>query len=645
MLVSGAGRAGALAGDAMVRLAVWLLGALWLASPGRIISAPAPVPACVAAPAAGQAATADAAQAAAPAAVPAADTLSRLLPGDPVARLHVPCGLAVWDCPAVLAARTLAEETGALAELLALRGAVQLATRHDPAQTLRFLLGGELALAVYDGTPTRLAGHPQRELLALARTGDADGLELALDSLLAMADGDHDVKRLSYRDAAYARVDRGLLVAAVGDVLLVTGDDDLLAGAIDLMLDAPAPAAPAPAAPAPAATGADDVTGRAASQADEPDVAGEVPLATFSLDAGRVRPADLRAVRQPGVRLLGRRIAHPLANLLFGGLTLADGRVEGSLASRGDELSLHALLPAPPVDAPAAWFPAGPDAFRVPTTEHTLAVLSARRDLADWWRRRESLLPDDSQAALAKADENMGVLFAGLSPAEDVFGAVAPELALVVDRQIFEGAGPAPEVRLPAFCLVGRLQDAPGFGDALAVAFQSLVSFMNMDRAQDGKASFLLDVQEHEGVALRTARLLPRAADGAAAGLDANWSPAVAVADAWLLIGSSAEQVRRLITSIHAGAGLAREGVLGVDLDVSGAIALARENRAALVANRILEEGAEPEDAGRDIDMLLRLASALERVRGDVRRSEAGLELDLMLALAPAASAPGPPAR
>jgi len=592
----------------MLRFAVWLLSAVWLASPGVLVSAPATPPGfgplVADSPAIGR------------------DSLYGLLPAGSLASLHVPSGLAVWDCPAGRSARSLAEEAGLFHELEPMRAAVRLATRTEPEQLLRFLLGGELAVAVYEGTASRLSDgdHAPREVLALSRTDDAGGLKLALDALLAAAAQEHDVRHQRYRELPYARVDRKLLVAAVDGVLLATSDDDLLAAALDRALLARA------------APGADSTGSPAA-----PTAAGTTTLATFSFDAARVQRAELRSVQQQGRRLLGRRVANPLANLLFGGLTLAEGRIDGALVSRDDELSLHATLPAPPDDAPAAWFPPGTDSFRVPTTAQTIVVVSARRDLADWWRQRETLMSEDSQAGLAKADENIGVLFAGLSPAEDVFAAVAPELALVVDSQLFTGAALVPEVRLPAFCLVGRLRAAPDFADSLAVAFQSLISIMNMERAQDGRAPFVLDVQLHEGVPLRFARLAPRAADGAEAlGTDPNWSPAVAVLDDWLLVGSSAEQVRRLISSIRRADAGTRDGTLGMDLDITAATGLARENRAALVAQRILEEGADPDVAARDIDSILHLLSALTRVRGEVRRAAAGLELEVAFALAPA---------
>ncbi len=602
----------------MLRFLVWLLSALWLATPGVLVSAPA--------------ATSAPAPLAAPRAAASDDSLSGLLPEGALACVHVPSGLAVWDCPAGRSARALAEESGLVRELAPLRGALRLATGADPESLLRFLLGGEVAVALYAGPPSRLAAGESgpRAVVALSRTEDAEGLQRTLGALLALASNEHDVRHLLHKDLPYARVDRKLFVAAHEGVLIAGNNDELLTEALERVRQA-ATAATVGARASPAAA-------NVPSSVKEPPT-GSATLATFSFDTALLQASTLRGVRQPGRKLLGRRLANPLANLLFGGLTLAEGRVDGALTSNDNSLTLQALLPPPPADAAAAWFPPGVDSMVVPTTPQTIAVVSARRDLADWWRQREVLMSEDSQPALAKADENIAVLFAGLSPAEDVFAAVAPELALVVDRQLFADASLVPEVRLPGFCLVGRLVAASEFSDSVSVAFQSMVSIVNMDRARDGRAPFVLEVEEHEGVPMRLARLAPRRTDGPAAlGTDPNWSPAAAIVDDWLLIGSSAEQVRRLISSIHGGAPVERDGTFGFDIDMPTAIELARENRAGFVAQRMLEDGADPDEAGSDIDKLLQLLSVLTKLRADVRQIEDGLQLELTLGFAPPAT-------
>jgi len=538
-----------------------------------------------------------------------AGDLADLFPDGRLAALRVPSGLALWQAPPVQRAIQLLRERGALAEVEAGRGALQLATGTDPAEWLAFLLGGEVEVGVYEGQASRLAGEGtgRRRLLAAARTPDADGCQRILDALLAVIESDegNDVRRKSYRDVPWARVNRELLVARRGEVLLLANDDDLLAAALDRLLDG-APAV----APPPAAGG----------------------LLTFELEPELLRPRDLQPATGAARRALGRRIANPLGNLLFAGLLLGEGRLCGSLHAEAGALELRLALPPAQQDTPAAFFPPGADGFSVPVDGETLAVLAVRRDLADWWRQRETLMSAESQPQLAKADETLSLLFMGSSPAEDVFAALGTELALVIDRQTFEDA-PEPDVKLPGACLVARLHDPASFGPAVQVAFQSLVGFLNTERAQKREAPFLLDALEHEGTTLRAARLLP-GGPGEPVGSDANASPAVAIVDDWLLLGTSLEQVRRLVSALRAGAlQPVAAGTLSLHVDGVRALRLLADNRDVLVAQSILEDGLSALDAGRHVDNLLALLGELQALDLSVTRAVDRLDVLLRLTL------------
>jgi hypothetical protein len=545
-----------------------------------------------------------------PGAVRAGD-LGAALPDGRLASLRVPSGRGLFDSGPVQRALERLREAGALAELDQGRAALRAATGSDPAEWLDTLLGGELQAAVYAGRPSRLAPEGAagpRLLLAAARLRDPQAGQRALDALLAVMDGDpaNDVRRNSYRDVPWARVNRKLVVACRDDVLLLGNDDDLLALALDRLLDG---AAPAEAAPQGAG------------------------LLAFRLDPEVLRPGDWRPAAGEARRALGKRIANPLGNLLLGGLLAGDGPVSGWLDGEADGLELHLSLPPAPAGAPAAWFPPGEPGFAVPVSQQTLAVLAVRRDLADWWRQRESLMGEESQPQLAKTDETLSLLFMGGSPAEDVFAALREELALVVDRQVFAD-GDAPDLKLPAACLVARLKDPQSFGPSVAVAFQTLVGFLNTERAQERRQPFLLDAVEHEGALVRAARLLP-ARDGQPPGTDANASPAVAVHDDWLLVGTSLEQVLRLLDALEQGALRPVKGAhLALQVDGARALQLARDNREVLVAKSILEDGLAAVDAGRHIDDLLALLGELSSLDLAVTPGPQSLDVSLHLSLA-----------
>lgn len=532
------------------------------------------------------------------------------LPDGRLATLRVASGRALFDCGPVQLVLAQLRAAGALDELERGRAALRLATGSDPAQWLDTLLGGEVLVGLYEGRPSRLAAADApgpRLPLAVARTRDAEACQRILDAALAVIEGDpaNDVRRSRYRDVPWFRVNRRLVVARHDDLLLLGGDDELLATALDRLLDGAGVIGPLPPAEG---------------------------LLAFHAEPAALRPRDWKPAAGEARRALGKRIANPLGNLLFGGLLAVDGPLHGALDAGSEGLELRLQLPPVPADAPAAWFPAPAGDFAVPVTPETLAVLAVRRDLGDWWRRREELMSPEAQPQLAKADETLSLLFMGGSPAEDVFAALREDLALVVDRQSFEGV-PRPDVLLPAACLVGRLKDPQEFGPSVAVAFQTLMGFLNTDRAQERRAPFLIESLEHAGTTVRYARLLP-GRDDEPVGPDANASPALALRDDWLLLGTSLEQVLRLLTALEQGALRPVPGAhLALQVDGARALRVARDNRDVLVARSILGDGLLADEAAARIDRLLDLLGGLHDLQLSVAPGPGGLELLLQLGL------------
>lgn len=541
--------------------------------------------------------------------------LSALLPDGRLAEVHVPSGKAVWESEMGLRLRGLIEDMGADRELREGLGALHVLTGSDPAAWIELVLGGELELGVY---PTPRKNNPtpnpaKRQVLVVARTADADGLALAMNALQAALETNPDAefKTARHRKLPYLRFGKNASLARVDDLLLFATDDRLLTEALERWLDGGLLAA------AGSGTGTE--------------------LASFEFDTELLRPGDFASLRAPTRKLLGRRLANPLSNLLFGGLTLGKGRVAGTLAGVGREIALDVCLPPVPDDAPRAWFPPEPaGSMAVPVTPETLAVLSLRRDLGDWWRNRESYMPDGAQPGLAKADQNMALIFAGQSPAEDVFGQTGQVLALVVDRQRFEDAAAVPDVHLPAFCLVTRLRDPEAFTPTLAVAFQTLMGVINTDRARNRTAPFLLDTTLHEGIGVRAAHLLSGAGSGGKgepAAIDFNFSPAVAVVEGWALIGTSVEQVNRLVSALHSGESAEGRGVMSFDIDVTRVLSALEDNRGALVAQSMLDNGLDPDEAATDVDNLLEWIGSLQHVSAALTRQAECLHVDLDLLL------------
>jgi hypothetical protein len=540
--------------------------------------------------------------------VQATGGLTGVFPDGRKASLVVPDGTALLDSRLGTALGDLVLQQGDADGLARLAGAVRLATGAEPAAVLRRIVGAELELGVYEGRG-RGARPRSRRLLGVARSADADDLRRLCDAVVALVEaGDGSrVERARHAERAVAIIDGNLALCAADGLLLFATDEHLLREALDRVgqVGPPAPRG------------------------------GEATLLHFELDTALLRAQDARAITPPIGR--ARRYANPLVNLLFAGLGEREGLIAGALHEREGRILLTTRLPAAPDGVPAAYDPPIDGTVEVPVDPETAAVLFVRRDLAEWWRRRETLLDESLQPQLAKFDQTLGLLFMGGSPAEDVFAGLAPELALVVDRLDFAAADAIPDVRMPGACLVARMRDPAQYATGMQVAFQSLIGIANTERGKDGKPPFLLETAEHEGHTLRCARLVPDALAGGMAGASGSadaeraLSPTLAFTEDLLLLGTSEEQVRRLLSAWGAGRRARFEGNTELRLHPDVLARLVRDNRGPLVAKSMLDDGLDPAQAGQRIDAILDLLGHLGPTAILLADEGAGALLDLRI--------------
>lgn len=137
-------------------------------------------------------------------------SLAALLPDGHLAEVHVPAGKAVWDSELGQRIRSALDEQGAFHELRQGIAALRLMTGTDPVAVIELILGGELELGVYP-KPRKHSDKPsprQRAVLVIARTGNAEGLAVAMDALQALLANNPDakVKSARYRKQPYLRV-------------------------------------------------------------------------------------------------------------------------------------------------------------------------------------------------------------------------------------------------------------------------------------------------------------------------------------------------------------------------------------------------------------------------------------------------------
>ena len=185
------------------------------------------------------------------------------------------------------------------------------------------------------------------------------------------------------------------------------------------------------------------------------------------------------------------------------------------------ELAATVDLPVPKEGRPAAYKGYVPGAshgaaalLRPPGT---IASLSLWRDLETFWESRADLFPPETVQGFAQLDTLAGQFFAGREFGADVLGQFDPHWRLVVAQQDHSALKPQPDVKYPAFALVGELDSADSdFGERFRVAFQAIIGISNVDGNQKKASALELGSEDIDGTKLLTARyMVPRNADSA----------------------------------------------------------------------------------------------------------------------------------
>ncbi len=337
------------------------------------------------------------------------------------------------------------------------------------------------------------------------------------------------------------------------------------------------------------------------------------------------------AARNPAVHfLLGPHVAG-LARAEALALT---GQYDGGVL----ELSLRALG----VDH-------GPAAVALPRTppptalsEHRHEALRAvlHRDAAALTKERAALFPPTALPGFSKALSDLTPLLAGLDLFDDVLPGVSPWLRVVARDVAFE-SGRAPAVALPAACLVAHVRD-PAVGEALLAAFQSLISVVNIEAAQERRPALLLGLMLVDGVSMTYARYPKPGADARGEPVDAryNLAPGAALVGEHFVIGTHHHLVAEVVGELRASAAAPPEDTERAEALTLRGAALARfvlANRAPLALDAVLTKGKTRARAEAELDALAALLEGLgdvtaELTCADVRRIEVRLAARTTLA-------------
>ncbi len=332
---------------------------------------------------------------------------------------------------------------------------------------------------------------------------------------------------------------------------------------------------------------------------------------------------DIEALRAAGAakQLLGGQAENPAAELLLGGLLANLHRTPFAVAhfQLSDERAhLQFAAPHDPDwigDTREFFFGPGSQgvAPALVNLPHTIAAVSAYRDISAMWLRAGDLFDKETNDQLAAADSNLATLFSGRDFGEDILGAIRPELQVVVVRQDFTDREVTPSIRLPAFALVADLKEPETMQRELRRIFQSLIGFINVISAMNGQPQLDLGETAGEGRRVVTASFIPEVdrKPGEEGQIQFNFSPTLAFVGERVVLSSTTPLAQQLVEHYSGTAAAPPAGAnTAVHADLKELRAILEDNRRQLIAQNMLEKGQTREEAEKELAGLFSLLDA-----------------------------------
>ena len=262
--------------------------------------------------------------------------------------------------------------------------------------------------------------------------------------------------------------------------------------------------------------------------------------------------------------------------------------------------------------------------------KNMIANLTSYRDVGLWWLSKEELYAENVIAQLAQADSQLSTIFSGMDFGKDVLGALEPGVQILVTENIFNKEY-IPDLKLPAFALVGKIKDSEQLKRKLRIAFQSVIGFANINLGMNGQPQLEVETEKIEDGKIVAAEYFYE--DGTEEGLLLfNFSPTVAFQGSHLIIASRRELAVELAELVANG----EEKTLDktntqVELDGDMLHRILTANRESLIAQNMLEEGNERKEAESQIDILLRAGDLMKDLKLDYQIRPDEMKVDLSL--------------
>jgi hypothetical protein len=476
-------------------------------------------------------------------------------------------------------------------------------------------------------------------VVLLAHAADEKQLSALMDKMLTMAqeqakkNGQSDpIKTKEYRGAYAYQVDKAL-VARFGEWLIVTNKQELGKSIVDRMVDK-----------------SDDHL----SSNERFQQARQAKDANKVSDKERVAWAfvDVQTIRDSGKvpDLFSGKSKDPGGELILGGLMAILHHTPyamGSLLLQGKEARLSLEVPNNTDwigEEREFFFGAKGQGRALPLLDasDTVASVSAYRDISGMWLRAGDLFNQEVNDQLSQAESNLATLFSGKDFAEDILGAIQPEIRVIATKQNFAEGTPTPAIKLPQFALVAQLRNPETMQRELRRIFQSLVGFLNIVGAMNGQPQLELDSEKMDGVSLTMATYSPDADEKNLAELPIqfNFSPCIVFKGKDVILSSTIDLAKKLVspsgalsdTSTSSTDSGEQSAVSNTLLEIQAAVLsdILSANKKQIIANNMLEKGQSADQAEQEFNVLLTIAEFFQKARLDFRATDRAV-LDVSL--------------
>ncbi len=269
-------------------------------------------------------------------------------------------------------------------------------------------------------------------------------------------------------------------------------------------------------------------------------------------------------------------------------------------------------------------------------------VIHLRRDMKKWWDIKDQFLNPKGQRSIVEFNNVMNLLFGGKSFQDEVLPKFKEGITLLARRVEFSELGKAPSPALPGFAAIFRIEDASKFRRNLQAGFQSIIGFINVNQAQEGKDStFLVETERVGKVKMFTAvNDLDDIESKNNLGIEYNFSPSFAIVGNRVIIGSNREFTLFLINELKAvtesktAVAKATGAVDRLVVQAEQVADLLKINESTLATQMVLNDGIDREEAVTRLKVIDQLIRLFKSVRLSTRISEGQAQARLLIQLA-----------